>query len=86
MKHGNWLSNTIGFARVFAQDFKNLSPATKDQLKLSNEHKDLELARDEVFADLYAHSLGTESNHIYSKLMKQHFPTVLKFFEEFNRK
>lgn len=54
----------------------------KDTLMLSEQFKPLERAREEVFADMYAHSSGLQSNNPYSQLMKKYFPSCLKYLED----
>ncbi|MBX3151449.1 hypothetical protein KF728_14950 [Candidatus Obscuribacterales bacterium] len=59
-----------------------LPSETLDELQLSQKFKPLLKARDEVFADMYAHSTGLPSNNPYSQKLKQAFPSCLKFLEE----
>ena len=80
-RFGEYLSNDKRFARVFTEDFNKIPEHVKDTLLLSEKFKPIELARDEVFADMYAHASGLESNNRYSQLMKQYFPSCLKYLE-----
>lgn len=79
---GEAISDTKDFIQAFNGDFKKMSPQLKDTLRLSENFKDIRMARDEVFADLWAHSTGLLSNNPYSQLMKEQFPHVLQFFLE----
>lgn len=54
----------------------------KETLQLSEKYKTINATRDEVFADLWAHSTGLASNNPYSQMMKEKFPNVLTFFME----
>lgn len=81
-KFGQFISNRRDYAEAFMRDFKKVSPELLDQLGLSENFKPLELARDEVFADMYAHSSGLQSNNPYSQLLKQYFPSCLKYLED----
>lgn len=76
---GEWISDTKDFIGAFNRDYSKLSPAFKNDLRLP---KDIRLARDEVFSDLWAHSTEAQSNNPYSRLLKQNFPNVLRFFTE----
>jgi hypothetical protein len=79
---GEPISDTREFIDAFNKDFKHMPDSMKDTLQLSEKFKSINGARDEVFADLWAHSTGHNSNHAYSQLMKKQFPNVLKFFME----
>lgn len=79
---GDPISDTREFIDAFNKDFKPMADNMKDTLQLSEKFKSINSARDEVFADLWAHSTGQISNFAYSQLMKKQFPNVLKFFME----
>jgi hypothetical protein len=79
---GDPLSDKREFIEAFNRDFDVLPLQLKETLQLSQKFKTVNAARDEVFADLWAHSTGTSSNNPYSQLMKQKFPSVLEFFME----
>lgn len=81
-KFGQFISNRRDFAETFMHDFKKVPPEMLDKLGLSENIKPLELARDEVFADMYAHASSLQSNNPYSKLLKQFFPSCLKYLED----
>ncbi|MBX9720147.1 MAG: hypothetical protein K2X81_02030 [Candidatus Obscuribacterales bacterium] len=79
---GEPLSDTKDFIQAFNQDFKPMAQQLKETLQLSEKYKTINAARDEVFADLWAHSTGQISNSPYSQIMKKQFPNVFKFFME----
>ena len=79
---GDPLSDKREFIEAFNRDFDVLPMPMKETLQLSQNFKTINAARDEVFADLWAHSTGFSSNNPYSQLMKQKFPSVLEFFME----
>lgn len=79
-KFGDWLSDREDFVNAFNKDFENLSLDVQIELKLTSPPKrNLSAVRDEVFADIYAHSTGLQSNNPYSKKMKASFPNCLRF-------
>lgn len=79
---GEYFSNRRDFIAAFSQDFQRVPPDVLDALQLSRKYRTPELARDEIFADMYAHSSKMHTNNQYSQLLKQHFPTCLKFLED----
>lgn len=79
---GDWLSDVPEYRKAFRRDFDMLSLEQLDELRLSSKYKPLPLARDEVFADAYAHSTGLESNNPYSQKIKQAFPRCLQYLKE----
>lgn len=79
-KFGDWLSDREDFINAFKKDFENLSLDVQIELKLTSPPKrNLSAIRDEVFADIYAHSTGLQSNNPYSQKMKASFPNCLRF-------
>ncbi|MDZ4832580.1 MAG: hypothetical protein SGJ27_02145 [Candidatus Melainabacteria bacterium] len=79
---GAWISDDPGFITAYRKDIAKLPPQTLDELQLSTKFKSVVRARDEVFADSYAHSIGLTSNNSYSQKMKQAFPNCLRYLEE----
>ena len=80
---GEYLSNSPKFRAVFIKDFELLGQDRINELRLSPAYKSrIELVRDEVFADLYAHSSGLTSNNSYSQNMKVAFPNTLRLIKE----
>lgn len=75
---GDWLSDSPKFIKAFNSDKAKLSKEILDELQLSEKFKSPVLARDEVFADMYAHSSGIKSNNPYSMKLKTAFPLCLK--------
>lgn len=82
LQFGHWLSNERRFTKVFADEFNKVPPDMQDILMLSEKFKPLERAREEVFADMYAHASGLQSTNPYSQLMKKYFPSCLKYLED----
>jgi hypothetical protein len=74
-----YMSDVKPFRTLFQKDLQNIPENVLDSLQLS---KDSVAARDEVLADLYAHSKQLHSNNAYSQLIKQWFPNALKVVEE----
>jgi hypothetical protein len=82
-KFGEWLCDEPAFRNAFKEDFKHISQDTLLELRLTIEkRKSLSGIRDEVFADIYAHSTGLESNNPYSQKIKATFPSCLKYMRE----
>lgn len=82
-RFGEWMSNEPMFKAAFKKDLDNLTPTQRNELPLSSNHKlNMELARDEVYADMYAHAIGLESNNQYSKTLKALFPACLAHLKE----
>lgn len=82
-RFGEYLSNSPKFRAVFKQDFDLLGEGRINELRLAPAYKSrIELVRDEVFADLYAHSTGLTSNNSYSQNIKAAFPNTLRFIKE----
>ncbi|CAN5176336.1 hypothetical protein BH11CYA1_BH11CYA1_45770 [soil metagenome] len=82
-KFGDWMSNEPGFKAAFKQDFAALSTEQLEHIQFkASFQSNLELIRDEVFADVYAHSSGLDSNNPYSKMLKAAFPNCLKYMRE----
>lgn len=79
---GDPLSDKREFIEAFNQDFRVMPSQIKETLQLSEKYKTINATRDEVFADLWAHSTGLASNNPYSQMMKEKFPNVLTFFME----
>jgi hypothetical protein len=79
---GDWISDRPAFREAFRQTLAKLTPEQLDELRLSAKYKSLVEARDEVFADMYAHSTGYESNNPYSQKMKAAFPSCLRYLSE----
>ncbi|MBP9094714.1 hypothetical protein KBI23_27085 [bacterium] len=79
---GDYVSNFKQFRESFQHDLQNIPPDVLDALQLSRTFRTPELARDEVFADIYAHTQGLQSNNPYSQLIKQWFLKSLKFMED----
>lgn len=82
LQFGHWLSNEKRFTKVFAEEFNKIPQDMKDTLMLSEKFKPLERAREEAFADMFAHASGLQSNNPYSQLMKKYFPSCLKYLED----
>lgn len=73
------ISDAKTFRILFQGDKERIPSEILASLELSD---DAVKARDEVFADLYAHSKTLNSNNPYSQLLRQWFPNALKFVEE----
>lgn len=78
---GNW-SDFNPFKNAFNADFDLLSKEKKAELLLGEPFKNKVASRDEVFADLYAHSRDLVSSNPYSQKMLAAFPSVLKTMKE----
>ncbi len=82
-RFGEYLSNLPKFRAAFQSDFSKLSAEEIDSLRLSPAHRlKIELVRDEVYADMYAHTTGIDSKMSYSQRMKAAFPNCLALLEE----
>lgn len=83
LKHA--LSDDPSFIQAFKSDFSRLSASKLNELRLSG--RSPANARDEVFADMYAHvsaqCAGVTTNSQYSIKLKESFPNCLKYLEEF---
>lgn len=80
---GDWVSDRRKFIEAFNRDFVRLTPQEKSDLMLSPAHRErISDARDEVFADMYAHASGLKSNNGYSQKMKVAFPNCLQYLKE----
>lgn len=79
---GDYISNLKAFKNAFTEDLKRVPPDALDELRLSRKYKVPENAMDEVFADMYGHACGLQSNNPYSQRMKQWFPNCLKYLKE----
>ncbi len=76
---GDPISETPKFRAAFKHDIKSIPADVLETLKLSPSHKTVLEARDEVFADMYAHATCLESNNPYSQTMKRWFPNCLQY-------
>ena len=72
---GRYISEEAEFRAAFKQDIKTASPEKIRELQL--DFATLEEARDEVFADMYAHATGLQSHNPRSEQMKDLFPNCL---------
>jgi len=80
---GDYISNLKPFREAINEDLKRIPPnkLTELQLRFPTD----EQLRDEVFADMYAHACGLQSNNPRSMLMKDLFPNCLNFVQEMPR-
>lgn len=75
----HYVSDTKIFRSLFQTEKENIPTDILNSLQLP---EDAVKARDEIFADLYAHAKGMNSDNPYSQLVKHWFPNALKFVEE----
>lgn len=73
------ISDMSPLRSICQSELDNVPAEVLDSLQLSI--KPSVAKRDEVFADLYAHSKGLQSNNPYSQLIKHWFPRTLKYLE-----
>lgn len=79
---GEYISNRRTFRAAFRLDAERIPPEVLDELRLSQRFKNLEEARDEVFADAYVHAIGLQSHNPYSQKLKHWFPNCLRYLKE----
>ncbi|MBP6744049.1 hypothetical protein KA344_02400, partial [bacterium] len=76
------ISDLREFRKVFDSDLLMLTRDRLRELRLDIEPGEVTSARDEVFADLYAHSTGLNARNQYSQKMKVAFPNCLRYIKE----
>jgi len=74
---GQYISELPEFRAALRQDIKHISAEKLEDMQLS--YPKIEELRDEVFADMYAHATGLQSNNPRSMQMKELFPNCLKY-------
>ncbi len=69
------------FSRAFSTDIKNIPKDVLNTLDFDASNlKGLEYAREEVFADSFAHATECPTNNGYSKLIREYFPNCRAYF------
>ncbi len=82
-KFGMYLSESEEFAAAFKSDYLKLTPTQIKDMQLFTEKRvTWEQLRDEIFADMYAHSTGLTTNNPGSIKMKNAFPNCLRLMRE----
>ncbi len=75
------LSADVKFQKLFAQDIKNIPQDVLKSLDFDiNSREGIEFAREEVFADSFAHATGCATKNRYSQLIREHFPSCRTYF------
>lgn len=75
------LSADVKFQKLFAQDIKNIPKDVLKSLDFDiNSREGIEFAREEVFADSFAHATGCSTKNRYSQLIRDHFPSCRTYF------
>lgn len=75
------LSSDARFGRLFATDMKNIPKEVIKTLGFDIDSLEgIEYAREEVFADSFAHSTGCRTRNEYSRLIREHFPSCREYF------
>ncbi|MBZ0186446.1 MAG: hypothetical protein K8F91_09385 [Candidatus Obscuribacterales bacterium] len=69
------------FLQAFQKDFEAVPADVLHKLGFKNTTAGLNRARDEVFADTFAHLTGFPTKGEWSRLIKRHFGNTLKFME-----
>lgn len=77
---GEWMSEGAEFRVAFRQDISGITPARLRDLRLEYAH--IASLRDEVFADLFAHTTGLRSNNPRSQSILELFPNTLEFMKK----
>ena len=71
------------FLEAFEKDLQEVPDNVLDKLGFDkNTREGLEFARDEVFADTFAHATGFPTKNSWSILIRDHFPSCLKYLKE----
>lgn len=79
---GEYLSNESLFVKAFKEDFDKLSQSEIADMKLfTTQRTTKEQIRDEIFADMYAHSTGITTSNPGSLKMKRAFPACLRLMK-----
>lgn len=79
---GEYLSNESLFVKAFKEDFDKLSQFEIADMKLfTTQRTTKEQIRDEIFADMYAHSTGITTSNPGSLKMKRAFPACLRLMK-----
>ncbi|CAN5316094.1 hypothetical protein BH11CYA1_BH11CYA1_41080 [soil metagenome] len=82
-KFGMYLSEGEEFVAAFKSDYSKLTPTQIKDMQLFTEKRvTWEQLRDEIFADMYAHSTGLTTNNPGSIKMKNAFPNCLRLMRE----
>jgi hypothetical protein len=77
---GEPISETGEFRQAFRSDMQNIDPKKLDELLIPTDT--IYATRDEVFADLYAHSKGALSSNSRSNQIRDMFQKCLKYVKE----
>ncbi len=82
-KFGMYLSESKEFVAAFKSDYSKLTPTQIKDMQLFTEKRvTWEQLRDEIFADMYAHSTGLTTSNPGSIKMKNAFPNCLRLMRE----
>lgn len=75
------MSAGTDFQKLFARDVKHVPPEVLRSLDFDiSDLKGIEAAREEVFADSFAHATGCPTNNKYSQLIREYFPNCRSYF------
>ena len=75
------LSSDTKFGKLFAADIKKVPEMVLKSLDFDiNSLEGIEYAREEVFADSFAHATGYKTKNDYSRLISEHFPNCRAYF------
>lgn len=77
---GQWISESKEFRGAFREDIKHIPAEKLGDLQLNFDR--IERMRDEVFADMYGHASGLESNNPRSIQMKALFKNCLEYVKK----
>lgn len=75
------VSADVKFQKLFAQDIKSVPQEVLKALDFDiTSREGIEFAREEVFADSFAHATGCATKNRYSQLIRDYFPNCRTYF------